>query len=124
MGPRPNDLLIVPARPEQDSAGVPGLEPRLAEPESARLPITPYPMGRPCGPSGSLAYVSAGGFDSPDRGRKSSPERRRRPDLPATDERTRTFTRGDVRLIVLTLVATAAAAVTHYVDTGPIAPFV
>jgi hypothetical protein len=27
------------------SAGVPGLEPRLAEPESAGLPITPYPMG-------------------------------------------------------------------------------
>jgi len=26
-------------------AGVPGLEPRLAEPESAVLPITPYPMG-------------------------------------------------------------------------------
>src|SRR4051812_47304408 len=26
-------------------AGVPGLEPRLAEPESAGLPITPYPMG-------------------------------------------------------------------------------
>ena len=25
-------------------AGVPGLEPRLAEPESAGLPITPYPM--------------------------------------------------------------------------------
>ena len=29
----------------QLSAGVPGLEPRLAEPESAGLPITPYPMG-------------------------------------------------------------------------------
>ena len=27
-------------------AGVPGLEPRLAEPESAGLPITPYPKGR------------------------------------------------------------------------------
>src|SRR4051812_34544426 len=26
-------------------AGVPGLEPRLAEPESAGLPITPYPIG-------------------------------------------------------------------------------
>jgi len=30
-----------------DPAGVPGLEPRLAEPESAGLPITPYPMGAP-----------------------------------------------------------------------------
>src|SRR3954467_6897538 len=29
----------------QLSAGVPGLEPRLAEPESAGLPITPYPIG-------------------------------------------------------------------------------
>src|SRR5215204_372412 len=26
------------------TAGVPGLEPRLAEPESAGLPITPYPI--------------------------------------------------------------------------------
>src|SRR5687768_18473144 len=26
-------------------AGVPGLEPRLSEPESLVLPITPYPMG-------------------------------------------------------------------------------
>ncbi len=26
-------------------AGVPGLEPRMAEPESAELPITPYPRG-------------------------------------------------------------------------------
>ena len=26
-------------------AGVPGLEPRLTEPESVGLPITPYPMG-------------------------------------------------------------------------------
>jgi hypothetical protein len=26
-------------------AGVPGLEPRMAEPESAVLPITPYPIG-------------------------------------------------------------------------------
>src|SRR3954447_20175634 len=26
-------------------AGVPGLEPRLTEPESVVLPITPYPMG-------------------------------------------------------------------------------
>ena len=25
-------------------AGVPGLEPRLTEPESAGLPITPYPI--------------------------------------------------------------------------------
>src|ERR1700744_3803100 len=28
-----------------DFAGVPGLEPRMAEPESAVLPITPYPIG-------------------------------------------------------------------------------
>lgn len=27
-----------------ESAGVPGLEPRLSEPESLVLPITPYPM--------------------------------------------------------------------------------
>ena len=27
-------------------AGVPGLEPRLTEPESAGLPITPYPKGK------------------------------------------------------------------------------
>ena len=27
------------------TAGVPGLEPRLTEPESVVLPITPYPMG-------------------------------------------------------------------------------
>ena len=27
-------------------AGVPGLEPRQAEPESAGLPITPYPTTR------------------------------------------------------------------------------
>src|SRR4029453_12453505 len=26
-------------------AGVPGLEPRLTEPETVGLPITPYPMG-------------------------------------------------------------------------------
>lgn len=29
-------------------AGVPGLEPRLAEPESAGLPITPYPKWLRC----------------------------------------------------------------------------
>ena len=28
-------------------AGVPGLEPRLTEPESVVLPITPYPTRRP-----------------------------------------------------------------------------
>ena len=27
------------------SAGVPGLEPRITEPESVVLPITPYPKG-------------------------------------------------------------------------------
>ena len=31
----------------RDLAGVPGLEPRLAEPESAGLPITPYPKEPP-----------------------------------------------------------------------------
>src|SRR4051794_24136216 len=32
-------------------AGVPGLEPRLTEPETVGLPITPYPKGlpAPCG---------------------------------------------------------------------------
>ena len=36
-------------------AGVLGLEPRLTEPESVGLPITPYPMGaRPCWADGSL----------------------------------------------------------------------
>ena len=29
-------------------AGVPGLEPRLTEPESVVLPITPYPMANSC----------------------------------------------------------------------------
>ena len=33
----------------ESSAGVPGLEPRLTEPESVGLPITPYPKG--CDPS-------------------------------------------------------------------------
>jgi hypothetical protein len=32
-------------KPLQNPAGVPGLEPRMAEPESAVLPITPYPIG-------------------------------------------------------------------------------
>src|SRR5690625_1874704 len=31
--------------PVNTAAGVPGLEPRMAEPESAVLPITPYPTG-------------------------------------------------------------------------------
>ena len=35
----------VPGRGLLRSAGVPGLEPRLTEPESVGLPITPYPMG-------------------------------------------------------------------------------
>ena len=39
-------IAILPVREELETpAGVPGLEPRLAEPESAGLPITPYPMG-------------------------------------------------------------------------------
>jgi hypothetical protein len=32
-------------QPCKNPAGVPGLEPRMAEPESAVLPITPYPIG-------------------------------------------------------------------------------
>ena len=32
-------------------AGVPGLEPRLTEPESAGLPITPYPKVPRKGPT-------------------------------------------------------------------------
>src|SRR4051794_1772731 len=34
-----------PRRPRAAVAGVPGLEPRLTEPESVGLPITPYPIG-------------------------------------------------------------------------------
>src|SRR6266540_2554274 len=34
-------------RPRASVAGVPGLEPRLTEPESVGLPITPYPTGAP-----------------------------------------------------------------------------
>ncbi len=37
MGAYPKHMLQI--------AGVPGLEPRMAEPESAVLPITPYPIG-------------------------------------------------------------------------------
>jgi hypothetical protein len=48
-------------RPSQRLAGVPGLEPRLTEPESVVLPITPYPTGLFDLPiasaSGSLADV-------------------------------------------------------------------
>src|SRR4051812_18821980 len=32
-------------QPQSSGAGVPGLEPRLTEPESVGLPITPYPIG-------------------------------------------------------------------------------
>jgi hypothetical protein len=40
-----------------DNAGVPGLEPRTTEPESAVLPITPYPKAPAgTGPSASLAH--------------------------------------------------------------------
>src|SRR5664279_6499308 len=50
-----------------NSAGVLGLEPRMAEPESAVLPITPYPKG--------LAGAGAGGRDylPRERSRKSAP---------------------------------------------------
>src|SRR3954468_3504265 len=41
-----------------DLAGVPGLEPRLAEPESAGLPITPYPNEPPRAADHGPAYRS------------------------------------------------------------------
>src|SRR5699024_154661 len=50
---RPLDDGAVPRKrigrltPSALSAGVPGLEPRLTEPESVVLPITPYPIGVP-----------------------------------------------------------------------------
>jgi hypothetical protein len=53
QSPRPLDDGAVPKKllgqtylvvlPTAYCAGVPGLEPRLTEPESAGLPITPYP---------------------------------------------------------------------------------
>ena len=47
QSPRPLDdgALVFPFQRTIDlyCAGVPGLEPRLTEPESAGLPITPYP---------------------------------------------------------------------------------
>src|SRR3954470_1015366 len=45
-GRRPGPLDDGAVREElQFLAGVPGLEPRLTEPETVGLPITPYPMG-------------------------------------------------------------------------------
>ena len=41
-----------------DMAGVPGLEPRLTEPETVGLPITPYPNSRNAtGPSLSKRFL-------------------------------------------------------------------
>src|SRR3954464_11664465 len=45
--PRPlDDGAVLQMRRWCFLAGVPGLEPRLTEPETVGLPITPYPMGR------------------------------------------------------------------------------
>jgi hypothetical protein len=50
------------------AAGVPGLEPRLTEPESVGLPITPYPKGheRPLAPVQFSRIGPAGQSRSPD----------------------------------------------------------
>lgn len=53
-------------------AGVPGLEPRTTEPESAVLPITPYPIGR----SASTMLADRGRFAKSGRG---APRVRRQP---------------------------------------------
>lgn len=49
IGPEQNSEPETATRPDDagrvDRAGVPGLEPRLTEPESVVLPITPYPKG-------------------------------------------------------------------------------
>jgi hypothetical protein len=55
------------------SAGVPGLEPRLAEPESAGLPITPYPIGFPA------RDTRAGSTGLEDSGRAAPPPNVRAP---------------------------------------------
>jgi hypothetical protein len=62
-GTRTSELLLnlcrssAPLPRGRRSAGVPGLEPRLAEPESAGLPITPYPIW-PCLPGRGELYPS------------------------------------------------------------------
>jgi hypothetical protein len=62
-GTRTSELLLnlcrssAPLPRGRSSAGVPGLEPRLAEPESAGLPITPYPIW-PCLPGRGELYPS------------------------------------------------------------------
>ena len=38
-------------------AGVPGLEPRQAEPESAGLPITPYPKVKAVSAKDTLIFI-------------------------------------------------------------------
>src|SRR5665811_2305954 len=45
VSPRAHRSKTLPDERAQGHAGVPGLEPRLTEPESVVLPITPYPMG-------------------------------------------------------------------------------
>src|SRR5664279_946348 len=64
---RPKAHLGGDRRVSVTSAGVLGLEPRMAEPESAVLPITPYPKG--------LAGAGAGGrvYLPRERSRKSAP---------------------------------------------------
>ena len=52
-----------------NSAGVLGLEPRMAEPESAVLPITPYPKGLAGAGAGDRVYLPR------ERTRKSAPYR-------------------------------------------------
>src|SRR5689334_23258304 len=56
MGP---NFIRSPAPPPtgHGRAGVPGLEPRLTEPESVGLPITPYPIGA-AGRAASELYPS------------------------------------------------------------------
>ncbi len=59
-----SDLIQRPTLSRTPVAGVPGLEPRLTEPESVGLPITPYPIGTsrcrsaPCG-TGEKLYPPA-----------------------------------------------------------------
>src|SRR5437763_3536980 len=53
--PRPLDDGAKTAR-----AGVPGLEPRLTEPESVGLPITPYPIGASRGAEEELYPTAMG----------------------------------------------------------------
>src|SRR3954467_14836760 len=63
-------------------AGVPGLEPRLTEPETVGLPITPYPMGgtsrrrrRPYPTVGRASPPTPGGGASRRRDREGATRR-------------------------------------------------